>query len=153
MKHKTISLPDLENLVGQEIGLSRWFTMDQDRITTFADVTEDQQFIHTDPARAAQTPFGGTIAHGFLTLSMLSIMVEESAPLPEGLMHTVNYGFNRIRFISPVPTGAQIRAHFELMSLETAEGQATLTLKVTIEIKDSEKPALVAEWILRHYFS
>lgn len=148
---RILSLPELSALIAKPIGTSRWFTMDQERINTFADVTEDQQFIHIDPARAAQTPFGGTIAHGFLTLSMLSIMAEDAVPLPEGLIHTVNYGFERIRFIAPVMSGARIRGQFTLKLLDIADGHMTQTLTATIEIEGADKPALVADWISRHY--
>jgi len=144
---------EMEALLGKEIGLSRWFLMDQDRIGLFADVTEDQQFIHIDPEKAKATPFGGTIAHGFLTLSMLSAMAEDAVPPIEGLIHSVNYGFDRIRFISPVSSGKRIRGRFELIAINVADGEITQTLKVTVEIEDSDKPALVAEWITRHYFS
>ena len=144
---------EMEALLGKEIGLSRWFLMDQDRIGLFADVTEDQQFIHIDPEKAKATPFGGTIAHGFLTLSMLSAMAEDAVPPIEGLIHSVNYGFDRIRFISPVSSGKRIRGRFELIAINVGDGEITQTLKVTVEIEDSDKPALVAEWITRHYFS
>ena len=148
-----ISPKDLEALLGKEVGLSRWFLMDQERIGLFADVTEDQQFIHVDSERAKATPFGGTIAHGFLTLSMLSAMAEEAVPLVEGLIHSVNYGFDRVRFISPVSAGKRIRGRFELIAINVGAGEITQTMKVTIEIENSEKPALVAEWVTRHYFS
>ncbi len=148
-----ISPKDLEALLGKEVGLSRWFLMDQERIGLFADVTEDQQFIHVDSEKAKATPFGGTIAHGFLTLSMLSAMAEEAVPLVEGLIHSVNYGFDRVRFISPVSAGKRIRGRFELIAISVGAGEITQTMKVTIEIEGSEKPALVAEWVTRHYFS
>lgn len=148
-----ITPKDLEALLGQEIGVSRWFSMDQERIGLFADVTEDQQFIHVDPEKAKATPFGGTIAHGFLTLSMLSAMAEEAVPLVKGLTHSVNYGFDRIRFISPVAAGKRIRGRFELIAITVGDTEVSQTLKVTIEIEGNEKPALVAEWITRHYFS
>ena len=148
-----ISPKDMEALLGKEVGLSRWFLMDQERIGLFADVTEDQQFIHVDSERAKATPFGGTIAHGFLTLSMLSAMAEEAVPLVEGLIHSVNYGFDRVRFISPVSTGKRIRGRFELIAINVGTGEITQTMKVTIEIEGNEKPALVAEWVTRHYFS
>ena len=148
-----ISPIELEALLGQEVGVSRWFLMDQERIDFFADVTEDQQFIHVDSEKAKATPFGGTIAHGFLTLSMLSAMVEDAVPLVKGLVHSVNYGFDRIRFVSPVNTGKRIRGRFELTKIDVSTGEINQTLKVTVEIEDSDKPALVAEWITRHYFS
>ena len=148
-----ISPTELEALLGKEVGLSRWFLMDQERIGLFADVTEDQQFIHVDIDKAKATPFGGTITHGFLTLSMLSVMAEEAIPLVQGLIHSVNYGFDRIRFISPVSAGKRIRGRFELIAIDVKAGEITQTLKVTVEIEGSDKPALVAEWISRHYFS
>ena len=148
-----ITPKDLEALLGQEVGVSRWFVIDQDRIGLFADVTEDQQFIHVDPEKAKATPFGGTIAHGFLTLSMLSAMAEEAVPLLKGRTHSVNYGFDRVRFISPVSTGKRIRGRFELIAIKVDAAEVTQTLKVTVEIEGSDKPALVAEWISRHYFS
>ena len=148
-----ITPKDLEALLGKEVGVSRWFLMDQERIGLFADVTEDQQFIHVDPDRAKDTPFGDTIAHGFLTLSMLSAMAEEAVPLVNGLVHSVNYGFNRIRFIAPVNSGKRIRGRFLLTAINVSAGEITQTMEVTIEIEDCEKPALVAEWITRHYFS
>ncbi len=148
-----ISPKDLEALLGKEVGLSRWFLMDQERVGLFADVTEDQQFIHVDPEKAKTTPFSGTIAHGFLTLSMLSLMAKDAVPRVEGLTHSVNYGFDRIRFISPVSTGKRIRGRFELIAINVGTGEITQTMKVTVEIEDNDKPALVAEWITRHYFS
>ncbi len=153
MNGRVLPVAELEALLGKEVGVSRWFLIDQERIGLFADVTEDQQFIHIDPERAKATPFGGTIAHGFLTLSMLSAMAEDAVPLVEGLIHTVNYGFDRIRFISPVSTGIRIRGRFELIAIKVGAGEVTQTLKVTVEIEGSDKPALVAEWISRHYFS
>ncbi len=148
-----ISPKDLEALLGKEVGVSRWFLMDQDRIGLFADVTEDQQFIHVDPEKAKATPFGGTIAHGFLTLSLLSAMAEEAVPLIKGLTHSINYGFDRVRFISPVAAGKRVRGRFELIAITVGATEVSQTLKVTIEIEGNEKPALVAEWITRHYFS
>lgn len=150
---KVISIPDLQATVGHELGVSRWFQMDQSRINTFAETTEDMQFIHTEPDKAKLTPFGGTIAHGFLTLGMLSAMAEEALPVPDKLTHSVNYGFNRVRFVSPVPVDARVRGRFILKDLEVGDGQVTLTLTTTIEIKGGAKPALVAEWINRHYFT
>ena len=109
-----MTLNDLRALVGKQIGLSDWITVDQARIDAFAAVTEDHQFIHVDPARAAQTPFGGTIAHGFLTLSLLSAMHYNAIPDIAGTLHAVNYGFERIRFLSPVRSGVRIRGRFVL---------------------------------------
>lgn len=153
MVNRTITASELEANLGKEIGLSRWFLIDQDRINQFADVTEDQQFIHVDPLKAKDTPFDGTIAHGFLTLSMLSAMADDAVPVVEGLKHSVNYGFDRIRFISPVRANSRIRGRFDLIKFESTAGQVTQTVNVTVEIEGSDKPALVAEWISRHYFS
>jgi len=149
----TISVDDLKVQIGHEIGVSRWFEISQEHIDTFADVTEDRQFIHVDPDKASSTPFGGTIAHGFLTLSMLSVMAEDALPQVAGLTHSVNYGFNRIRFVAPVPSGASIRGRFVLTKIDQVEGGFTQTMDASIEVKDSSKPAVVAEWLTRHYFA
>ncbi|WP_338023226.1 MaoC family dehydratase [Aliiroseovarius subalbicans] len=136
--------------IGDEIGLSRWFTLEQARIDAFADVTEDDQFIHTDPARAAQTPFGGPIAHGFLTLSMLSAMTYDALPPLAGEAMGVNYGFDRIRFVSPVPAGARIRARFTLVTARPVGDAAwELGIDVVVEIDGQVRPALVAHWLQR----
>lgn len=149
----TISREELYKMVGQEVGVSKWFTVDQARINAFADVTEDHQFIHVDPERAKETPFGGTIAHGFLTLSLLSAMIYDGVPGMEGETMGVNYGFNRVRFLSPVPSGTRVRARFVLSEFdERKPGEVTTIMDVTVEIEGQEKPALVAEWIGRRYF-
>ncbi|WP_322867616.1 MaoC family dehydratase [Aquicoccus sp. G2-2] len=149
---KTLTLNELRALVGKPYGTSSWFTIDQKRIDAFADVTEDWQFIHVDPDAAKDTPFGGTIAHGFLTLSMLSAMVYEM-PVLENLAMGVNYGFDKVRFLSPVPAGARIRAHFTLDRLDDSKpGFVTTTMAVSVEIEGQEKPALAAEWIGRRYY-
>lgn len=148
----TITLEELRAKIGQPIGTSRWFTIDQSRIDAFADITEDHQFIHIDPELAAQTPFGTTIAHGFLTLSMLSAMMYDGAPDIEGAKMGINYGFDKIRFLSPVKSGARVRAHFTLTDLR--EGRAnewTQVWDVSIEIEGSDRPALAAVWIGRTY--
>ena len=122
--------------------------MDQQRINEFADATEDRQFIHTDPEAAAQTPFGGTIGHGFLTLSMLSRMAAEAMLVPDSIKMAVNYGLDRVRFIAPVRSGKRIRGRFHLDSVdEKAPGQLLLRHTVTVEIEGEEKPALTAEWL------
>jgi len=142
------SLHDIRSRVGQEVGVSGWLTVDQSRIDAFADATEDHQFIHVDPATAAQTPFGGTIAHGFLSLSLLSRMAAETMLLPEGLRMAVNYGFDRVRFLAPVRSGKRIRGRFRLDSVEEkAPGQLLMRHKVTVEIEGEDKPALTAEWL------
>lgn len=132
--------------------VSRWFAMPQSRLDTFAEVTEDTQFIHIDPERAAETPFGGCVAHGFLTLSMLSAMSYDAIPELEGQGMGVNYGFNRLRFVSPVPSGARVRAHFILREVDPKTPETvTFTWDVTIEIEDRDRPAVVAEWITQRY--
>lgn len=142
------SIAEIRVRVGSETGVSEWLTVDQARIDAFAEATEDRQFIHTDPAAAAQTPFGGTIAHGFLTLSLLSRMGAEAMLLPDTLQMAVNYGFDRIRFLAPVPAGKRVRGRFRLDSAEEkAPGQILLRHHVTVEIEGEEKPALTADWI------
>ena len=150
---KTLSLKGFEDHIGKKIGTSRWFTIDQSRIDAFADVTEDHQFIHIDPEKAAETPFGHTVAHGFLTLSMLSAMSYDAIPRIEGLKMGVNYGFNKIRFVTPVAAGAKVRAHFTLQrSTVEKPGELTNIVDLSIEIEGSDRPAIVAEWISRQYF-
>lgn len=155
MNAGTIALAELTGMVGREVGVSRWFEMSQARIDAHADTTEDWQFIHVDPERAArETPFGGTIAHGFLTLSLLSAMLYDAVPRIEGVAMGVNYGMNRMRFLSPVPAGARVRGRFVLKSAEeTRPGEVTLIWDATVEIEGQERPALVAEWIGRQYLA
>ena len=128
--------------------MSNWFTMDQQRIDAFADTTEDRQFIHVDEQAAAQTPFGGTIAHGFLTLSMLSRMAAEAMLLPDTLKMAINYGFDRVRFLAPVRSGKRIRGRFVLDSVEEkAPGQLLMRHNVSVEIEGEDKPAMTAQWL------
>ena len=142
------SLDEIRSRIGSEVGVSSWLTMDQQRINEFADATEDRQFIHTDPETAARTPFGGTIGHGFLTLSMLSRMAAEGMLVPDSIKMAVNYGLDRVRFIAPVRSGKRIRGRFRLDSVdEKAPGQLLLRHTVTVEIEGEEKPALTAEWL------
>jgi len=142
------TLEDIRARVGEEVGVSSWLTMDQERITAFAETTDDRQFIHVDPDAAAQTPFGGTVAHGFLTLSMLSRMAAESMLVPDTLKMAVNYGFERVRFIAPVRSGKRIRGRFVLDSVgEKAPGQLLMRHNVTVEIEGEDKPALTAQWL------
>ena len=149
----TIPVAEMKAMVGKEIGVSDWLEVTQDKINAFADVTEDWQFIHVDPERAAQTPFGSTIAHGFLTLSLLSAMAMDAVPRLENTAMGVNYGFNKIRFLSPVQAGAQIRGRFKVMSAdELKPGELTIKYEVHVEIEGRERPALTAEWISRQYF-
>ncbi len=145
------SLRDLESRVGQEVGVSPWLEVTQERIDTFAKAIEDFQWIHVDPARAKSSPFGGTIAHGFLTLSLLSRLSEMTFAYSDRRMG-INYGLNRVRFTAPVPSGARVRARFTLARYEKLEGGVQVTWNTTVEIENSSKPALVAEWIGRHYY-
>lgn len=139
---------DLADLIGTELGVSRWFEIDQARIDAFAEITEDRQFIHVDPEAAKATPFGGTIAHGFLTLSLASAMTYDAVPPLEGVVMGVNYGFDKLRFLAPVPVGSRIRGRFRLLSAEDkGSGRWLLKHELTVEIEGSEKPALIAEWL------
>jgi len=142
------ALDEIRARVGQETGVSSWLTVDQERIDAFAEATEDRQFIHTDPAAAAVTAFGGTIAHGFLSLSLLSRMAAEAMLVPEGVKMAVNYGLDRVRFLTPVKSGAHVRGRFTLDSIEEkAPGQWLMRHIVTVEIHGEEKPALTAVWL------
>ena len=142
------NIDQIRTLVGQEVGVSSWLTIDQERIDAFADATEDRQFIHVDAAAAATTAFGGTIAHGFLTLSLLSRMGAEAMMIPEGTKMAVNYGLDRVRFLAPVRSGRRVRGRFTLDSVEEkAAGQWLMRHIVTIEIEGEEKPALTAAWL------
>ncbi len=146
------SLRDLEQRVGQEVGVSPWLQITQERIDTFAKAIEDFQWIHVDPQRAKSSPFGGTIAHGFLTLSLLSHLAETTFAFSDRRMG-INYGLNRVRFTAPVPCGSRVRARFTLANYEKLEGNGVqVTWNTTIEIEGKDKPALVAEWIGRHYY-
>lgn len=128
---------------------SGWFVLDAARVRAFADATEDWQFIHLDAARAAETPFGGTVVHGFLTLAMLSAMSYQVVPDVPGIAASVNYGFDRIRFVSPVRVGSRIRGRFTVATVDTAPGHLTVHWDVEIEIEGADKPALAAAWITR----
>jgi acyl dehydratase len=149
-----IVIPDLvrlRELAGQDIGASDWVVVDQHRITAFADATGDHQWIHVDAARAAaETPFGTTIAHGFLTLSLVSALMRNAVAIG-GLRMTINYGLNRVRFVSPVPAGARIRALIRLADVAEAADATQATWHVTVEREGSGKPCLVAEWLVRYY--
>ena len=149
---KTVSPDGITSYIGQETGVSDWVTLDQERINQFADVTEDHQFIHIDPETAKKTPFGTTIAHGFLTLSMLSKLASGSVVVLEGVKMGVNYGFEKVRFVNPVKSGQKIRGRFTLMSADTKmPGQWTLKYAVKVEIEGETKPALVAEWLTMQF--
>lgn len=144
----SIGLDELRQQVGGIRQPSSWIEISQGMIDAFAEVTCDRQFIHVDPARAAETPLGGTVAHGFLTLSLLSRMARETLPVPRGRLMAVNYGFERVRFVEPVRPGDAVRALFKLLDVsERVPGQWLLRHIVTVEIKDKDRPALTAEWL------
>jgi acyl dehydratase len=149
MKHYP-HLADLRALVGQEIGASDWLTIDQQRIDRFAEATGDHQWIHVDPGRAAAGPYGATIAHGFLTLSLLPLFFQTGFDIADVTMG-VNYGLNKVRFPAPVRVGSRLRAHFKLLSYEPLPGGAQLTVEVTMELEGSAKPACVAESVSRRF--
>lgn len=139
---------DASQWTGKETGVSEWIMVDQARIDRFADVTEDHQFIHVNPDMAKMTPFGTTVAHGFLTLSMLSKLAEGSVLILDGVRMGVNYGFEKVRFIAPVKSGKRIRGHFTLMeATEKMPGQWQFKYACKVEIEGEEKPALMAEWL------
>jgi len=142
------SLEEIRGRISEEVGVSSWIVVDQLRIDAFADATDDRQFIHVDPEAAARTPFGGTVAHGFLTLSLLPRMGVEVMLVPEGLRMAVNYGVEHVRFLAPVRAGSRVRGRFRLDSAEEkAPGQLLMRHHVTVEIEGQEKPALTAEWL------
>ncbi|MEY2883846.1 MAG: hypothetical protein RL490_1570 [Pseudomonadota bacterium] len=139
-------------LVGTDLGVSDWLLVDQARVDLFAEATGDRQFIHIDPVAAAATPFGGTIAHGFLTLSLLAVLMPEGAIVLQGIKMGVNYGIEKQRFIAPVRTGSRVRARHKLLALEDKGGGRWLTrTEVTVEIEGQDKPALIAEWLGMQY--
>lgn len=142
------SLDEIRAKVGQPVGVSDWIDVTQTRIAEFAEATEDRQFIHLDPEAAAQTPFGGTIAHGFLSLSLLSRMAADAMLVPDTTRMAVNYGLDRVRFLAPVRAGKRVRGHFTLTGAdEKAAGQLLLKHDVTVEIEGEDKPALTAQWL------
>jgi acyl dehydratase len=142
---------ELRAAAGSSIGTSDWVTIDQGRIDLFADATDDHQWIHVDAARAEDGPFGATIAHGFLSLSLLSALIAQVYEIDGGKMG-INYGLNRVRFTAPVPVGSRVRGHVELLDVSDFDGGVQLTTKVTVEIEGAQRPALVAEWLTRRYF-
>ena len=137
--------------VGAEFGPSSWIDVPQEKIQAFADATGDYQFIHVDPERAAQTPFGGTIAHGYLTLSLLPVMSYEVIPHEEGDGMALNYGLNRVRFPSPVPSGSRVRGSFHVDTVEEQDWGRQVTMTATVEREGGEKPVCVAEVVFRYY--
>jgi acyl dehydratase len=148
--HHYATLAEIQHLVGQDLGSSDWLSIEQDRINRFAEATGDHQWIHTDPERAKAGPFGAPIAHGFLTLSLLPVLFETGFAIDDVRMG-VNYGLNRVRFMSPVKVGSRVRGHFKLLAFEPLEGGAQMTVQATIELEGSAKPACVAEAVSRRY--
>ena len=148
--HSFDKLSDLQPLVGQQVAESDWITLDQHRIDLFADATGDHQWIHLDPQRAAAGPFGGTIAHGFLTLALMPEMAASAYDVSDAHMG-VNYGLNRVRFPAPVPAGSRLRGHFKLLAFEPLAGGAQLTVEVTMEREGSARPVCVAESLVRRH--
>ena len=144
----TLNPDQLPQYIGKEVGVSEWLTVDQARINQFAEATGDHQYIHVDPERAAATPFGSTIAHGFLTMSLMVLMGYEGSTKLENTVMGINYGFDKLRFINPVKVDSRIRGRFRLLSAEEKKpGQYLLKHEVTVEIEGEEKPALIAEWL------
>ncbi|HXU36976.1 MAG TPA: MaoC family dehydratase [Blastocatellia bacterium] len=145
-------IEELKSLVGQEVGASDWFEVTQSRIDEFADATEDHQWIHIDVERAkTDSPFHSTIAHGFLTLSLLPHLVSQAVKVQGDFKMGINYGLNRLRFVSPVLSGSRVRARLTLQSVEDFQGSNQITWSVTCETEGGQKPALVAEWLVRYY--
>lgn len=146
------SVAELRPLVGQEISVGRWFTITQERVNRFADLTGDWQYIHVDPERAAASRFGGTIAHGYLTLALLPLLGREREGIEIALPGTVvNYGLNRVRFPAPVPVGRRVRLRTTIVALEDAESYVQLVQQQTVEVEGQERPGMVAETIVRIY--
>jgi acyl dehydratase len=142
----------LKDLVGREVTVTEWFLVTQDRIQQFAEVTDDCQWIHVDRERAQrESPYGATIAHGFLTLSLLSRFMREAIQIRSGVRMSVNYGFNRVRFPSQVRADSQVRAHFTLRSLKDVPDALEALFDVRVETQGSDKPCCVAEWVIRYY--
>jgi acyl dehydratase len=146
-----LSLRDLEHRVGEQIAVSPWVEVTQERIDLFARAIDDYQWIHVDRERAKSSPFGGTIAHGFLTLSLLSHLAERTFSFSDRKMG-INYGLNRVRFTAPLPSGSRVRARFTLGAYEKFEGGVQVTWQVSVEREGGDKPVLIAEWLGRHYF-
>ncbi len=145
---QAISKQDFINAKGMKLEPSDWIRLSQDRINTFADCTEDHQFIHINEEMAAQTPFGGTIAHGFLTLSMLAKLSADALVVPEGMIMGMNYGFDKVRFLTPVRAGKRVRLHNHILDIEEKPGNRYLVkMGISVEIEGEDKPALIAEWL------
>ena len=152
MSAKSVSMRELESKVGQEVGVSPWLQVTQERIDLFAKAIDDPQWIHVDRERAKKSPYGTTIAHGFLTLSLLSHLAESTFKYSDRKMG-VNYGLNRVRFTAPLPSDSKVRARFKLLKFERIEENGVqVTWNVTLEREGGDKPVLVAEWLGRHYY-
>jgi acyl dehydratase len=153
MPKRTLESPaDLRNLVGQEIAVTDWFNVTQERIQQFADATLDHQWIHVDVERARrESPFKAPIAHGFLTLSLLPHFMHEALQIKQGVRLGVNYGLNRVRFVSPVRAGSNVRARVVLQSLKDVTDGMEAVFNATVEVEGGEKPSCVAEWVVRYY--
>ncbi|PRP82562.1 MaoC-like dehydratase domain-containing protein [Planoprotostelium fungivorum] len=150
--NRSVTLNEWKSLVGKELGVGQWFTVTQDRVNAFADATGDFQWIHTDPDRAKkESPFGSTIAHGYLTLSLLPLLMEEIIPKIEGAKMGVNYGLNKVRFISPVHVGSRIRVRAVLQETTTVPSGVQNTLQVTVERENEKKPVALVECLARVY--
>ncbi len=149
-----ITIAQLKDKVGEEIGVSEWVLIDQPMIDKFADLTGDHQFIHVNPEMAKMTPFGGTIAHGFLTLSLMPLLLQKTEGIvPSDIRLGLNYGCNKLRFLTPVRSGSRVRGHFKLLEMaEKRPNQFQQTIDLTVEIEGGDKPALAAEWII-HFFT
>lgn len=150
--HEIASLDELKSLIGQDLGTSDWLLIDQDRIDRFAEATGDRQWIHLDVERAKkESPFGSTIAHGFLTLALLPALMDQTVAM-RGVRMAVNYGVNKVRFPAPVPAGSRVRAHVRLQSVEDVEGGGQVTWQVTIERDGGDRPVCVAESVARFFW-
>ena len=148
MSVRVVPKEEMVNAAGTKFEPGPWVTLDQERINSFADCTEDHQFIHIDEEAAKQTPFGGTIAHGFLTLSMLVKMCEGNGLMPENVVMGINYGFDKVRFLTPVRAGKRVRAHVEVLDIQQKDDNRFLIKQgVSVEIEGEDNPALVAEWL------
>ncbi|MGQ0636073.1 MAG: MaoC family dehydratase [Planctomycetaceae bacterium] len=145
-------LPELRRLIGQEVGVSDWLVMDQPLIDAFAEITRDRQWIHCDPARAtAESPYGTTVAHGYLTLSLISHFMRQAVSVRGDFARAINYGVNRVRFPAPAPAGARLRGRFSPQQVEEIPGGVQITWHVIVERDGADKPVLVADCIVRHY--
>jgi acyl dehydratase len=148
MGYQIVPKDEFLGFIGHKMEAGEWFEISQQRINEFADCTEDHQFIHIDPEAAAKTPFGGTIAHGFLTLSLLSKIATGNGVSPEGVVMGINYGFDKVRFLAPVRAGKKVRAHVEILDITAKDGNRFLIKQgISVEIEGEETPALVAEWL------